>query len=477
MTDNGNTPANARISKSWFDKIPNEIMLHISSFLVEGTDIINLAVAQPDRFLSPTLNVFLLDAERQVGLQAGRSSPELTEDPKDIPLLNIAIQNGFDVGVIRSIVEAYQATHPDSINGIWGQVPRAVAPPLHCAVEAGRAEVISLLLDLGADPQIKFIKVPRTDEQEKCDYEGLAHQECMNGGAVVSSMSTTCDNPLEAAILAGDPPNSNAQNVQAIHDCAMKLFRRVPTLQSSLNTRWLISAARSGMERLIKERLNVLAARDDNDEEKQDFRSTCGTFLGKVSMQGDDNLGELIEYLGGLGGPDRYLIQPVCDQDSYLAGSFYHNDLMRSVVHKGKPNNAASLLKVLLQRGVKIYARDLLDYPTDDRDLAFTKVFIQALKDGKFFKHREDVVPYYMDHLLDHFIARRSIETCKWLISQDCPVKAERITQAADSDEKNAGKSDQFSLEALMRSGIQIDRLSWSDIEDEDEDEDEDDAL
>ncbi|KAI1633721.1 hypothetical protein F4809DRAFT_574548 [Biscogniauxia mediterranea] len=475
MTDNGNSPANAGINKLWFDKIPNEIMLQIISLLMEETDIINLAVAQPDRFLAPTLNVFQLDAEKQVRLQAGRSSPELTEAPEDTPLLNIAVKNGYGVGIIRSIVEAYQVACPDSINGIWGQVPRAVEPPLHCAVEAARVEVISLLLDLGADPQIKFMKVPTTGQQRTCDYEGLAHQECMNGGEVVSSKSTTCENPLEAAITTDIKlwwlPRKRRANI----DCAMELFHRAPSLQPSLNTHWLILASRSGIYDLIKERLDMLAARDDDDEEKQDFRSTCSTFLGRIAIEGKTDAGELIEYLGELGAPN-YLIEPIYDPAVYAKDIIYpgistENSDIRSACNYLHEQNAGSLLKAMIRRGVRLHAEVLRFCILEDRHINFTKFFIPALKDGSFADYPKENVPKYMEELLTAAMAQSADETCKYLISEGCPVTSEHLelairydkaSSARRYDKASSARRYEYTYEAMIRSGMETNGPSLS---------------
>ncbi|KAI1487113.1 hypothetical protein F5X96DRAFT_687602 [Biscogniauxia mediterranea] len=464
MTDNGNSPANAGINKSWFDKIPNELILQIISLLMEETDIINLAVAQPERFLCPTLNVFLLDAEKQVKLQAGRSSPELTEAPEDMPLLNIAVKNGYDVGVIRSIVEAYQVACPDSINGIWGQVPRAVEPPLHCAVQAARVEVISLLLDLGADPQIKFKKVPTTGQQKTCDYEGLPHQECMNGGAVVSSKLTTCENPLQAAIKAGIYlwlPQERKAN------CAMELFHRAPSLQPSLNAHWLIQASRCRMYDLIKERLDMLAARDDDDEEKQDFRSTCSTFLGRMAVEGRADAGELIEYLGELGAPN-HLIEPIYDPAVYAKDIIYPHLIsiefsdIWSACNYLHEENAGSLLKAMIRRGVRLHADVLRFCIFEDRYIIFTKFFIQALKEGSFADYPKENVPKYMERLLTAAMSRSADVICKYLISEGCPVTNEHLEFAIRYDRPRTANKYEYTYEAMIRAGMKTNGPSLS---------------
>ncbi|KAI1502144.1 hypothetical protein F5X99DRAFT_427512 [Biscogniauxia marginata] len=409
--------------KMSFDKVPAEILLGIVSSTEDAADLVNLAISHPERFLTNKFNIFVQDAEKQVTEVAAQAQPSR-------PLLYTAIENGHSVETIRTIVQAYQATHQESIDGIWGSAPSALQPPLHFAVEAGRADLVPLLLDLGANPHIKYSKGPSGAVSRDCDQPGFVHRQCTVAGVVVQR-ETTCDDAIETAVHAAiDLGNSpDEAKLQAIEDCALELTHRGVSLQPSPHYTRLLSAALANMTRLIKAVLGPLAARDDNDQEKRQFRTASHNFLAQVANQPKrDGLEELIEYLGYLGGPNGYLIQI---EDPLPATRPFSRHLVKETLDGGNPRNAASLLKVFLRRGIFTSPDDLVSCAWEDANLSFTKVFYQKLGDGSFNAFMNGPPSHVQEWLLRGAIGGResASQTCKWLIAQGCPT-AEHVKEA-----------------------------------------------
>ncbi|KAI5919614.1 hypothetical protein F4810DRAFT_686267 [Camillea tinctor] len=458
MACNGDSSSNSGMSKSLFDRIPNEIMLEVVSELYEQTDLINLAISQPSRFISPSFNIFEQDAASQAKLQAGRSYPVMEEcvDFQDyLPLLNIAIEKEYSPEVIRSILEAYQKEYPDTINGIWGSTLRAIPPPLHCAIEARRPEIVSLLLDLGANPYIKY-NSPwmnwKDEAEDKCDNEGLAHMDCISNGVVIPSANTTCDNSLEAAIRWGGHYSvfgsvEHNERVAISRNCARELYYRVPSLQAGMNAKWIINAFRSGIEDLVEDRLETLAARDDNDKEKQDFKTTCSTFLAELANSRWSNR-DFISYVADIGAPN-YLIDTISTHRTRYNGE-PHNYAIETC-RGGAMENATGLLEAMARRGVKLDAEPLKPCATSDAFLCFTDVYIQMLKDGVFPDCPKDKVPEFMSDMLLLAIDGMAHGTLQMLIDEGCPVSLKHVEEATKNDWNRFGRR---GMEDVLRSKL-----------------------
>ncbi|KAI0483834.1 hypothetical protein F4859DRAFT_529171 [Xylaria cf. heliscus] len=160
---------------SYFAILPTELLILIIRQL-PVTDRVRVAIAYPEFFMSERLNIFVMDAYKQI------RTPMYVTDPADPEwirgsLVCEAIQEGtFSVDAIARILDFYelvcveQQIHPHAfINATFGSPPnRPLAPgefmrviqlPLHMAVQSGRLDMVRLLIQRGADASRQYIPI------------------------------------------------------------------------------------------------------------------------------------------------------------------------------------------------------------------------------------------------------------------------------------------------------------------------------
>ncbi|KAI1465948.1 FAD-NAD(P)-binding-domain-containing protein [Daldinia caldariorum] len=130
--------------------MPRSALIRIIELLPSESQI-RLALAIPGTFQSPTaVNVFTLDAERQMKYlrrlrRHMRGGPQVT-----LPLLSEAIHDtSLDVNDISQILDGYAAHSGDVLNDMY--LHRGFPPPLVAAIYASRADLVSELINRGAD--------------------------------------------------------------------------------------------------------------------------------------------------------------------------------------------------------------------------------------------------------------------------------------------------------------------------------------
>ncbi|KAI1650157.1 FAD-NAD(P)-binding-domain-containing protein [Daldinia loculata] len=166
--------------------LPMEILLGIVE-LMHPSSRIRLALAIPRVFQSPSfINIFTLDAARQMRDFRAYEPPRRWhggEPPENIPLLQTAIYRTYcDADVISRILDGYAAVAGDVINDIY--MFRGFRPPLVAATYALRPDLLRVLFERGADPNIRwpflFPSPGPTDRQRinRCTIFLESHREC-----------------------------------------------------------------------------------------------------------------------------------------------------------------------------------------------------------------------------------------------------------------------------------------------------------
>ncbi|RYP24688.1 hypothetical protein DL765_000415 [Monosporascus sp. GIB2] len=129
-----------------------------------------LARAEPLTILGQRVQHYNLDADNPVFRDVGpKMNPQETR-----PLLLWCIQNGTPQRIIGDIILAYKGNNPQPFDSIWRNIYPTAKPPLHVAIESGRADVVELLLVIGGDPNVKF----SLDDFNMCSHSGNPHPTC-----------------------------------------------------------------------------------------------------------------------------------------------------------------------------------------------------------------------------------------------------------------------------------------------------------
>ncbi|RYP35131.1 hypothetical protein DL767_003908 [Monosporascus sp. MG133] len=129
-----------------------------------------LARAEPLTISGQRVQHYNLEANNPVFRDVGpKMNPQETR-----PLLLWSIQNGTPQRIIGDIVLAYKGDNPQPFDSIWRNIYPTAKPPLHVAIESGRADVVELLLVIGGDPNVKF----SLDVFNMCFHSGNPHLTC-----------------------------------------------------------------------------------------------------------------------------------------------------------------------------------------------------------------------------------------------------------------------------------------------------------
>ncbi|KAI0844698.1 FAD-NAD(P)-binding-domain-containing protein [Daldinia vernicosa] len=206
--------------------LPVEILLQLIEYL-EPSSRIRLALSIPRIFLSPNLNIFTLDAVRQMrDFRVHEPTRRYGNEPRDdIPLLQTAIYRPYcDANVIRRILDGYSAVEGDVINDIY--IFRGFRPPLVAAVYAVRPDILRVLFERGADPTIRwstlFPEVPTTGWREghHCTLVWESHRECQPPAEVRrrSRISYTCPDLYAHALQSYDRRRAHTRIPKRIAD-------------------------------------------------------------------------------------------------------------------------------------------------------------------------------------------------------------------------------------------------------------------
>ncbi|KAI1346954.1 hypothetical protein F5Y01DRAFT_319204 [Xylaria sp. FL0043] len=197
--------SNSCESTTWLDQ-PLDVLMEIMSHC-DKVDRINLAMANPEVFLGPQLNIFVVDAQRLVQLADQISDDDSDETEisttnqgvnDDVPFLQVAIENDMSFPVIRKILAEYRSVCPDAINGAWGRSSVPYDLPLIKATALGKVHIVSLLLDEGADPFVHSEGCKGFDPQYKTSMEAAFRAAQRRGAGITQSY---CDSLEDCALL------------------------------------------------------------------------------------------------------------------------------------------------------------------------------------------------------------------------------------------------------------------------------------
>ncbi|KAI1269209.1 hypothetical protein F5Y18DRAFT_439753 [Xylariaceae sp. FL1019] len=219
------------IQAKGFDLIPREI-IHRTVSKLGPLDRINLALSSPRLFLSENYNIWDMEAHDQASAQeeidsslgksrSYRFAERLHVEPTRVPLIYAAIKNNVAVSVIRDMVHAYKPVCGNSIvSGFWGIHPSKNPPPLITAGEAGRLDVVTLLLDEGADPNTLY-----GSNHVACSHSDLTHNWCHppRGVGQRHHCRTVLNHILHSPIIKSLPPGCPAHEVT--QDIAILLWK------------------------------------------------------------------------------------------------------------------------------------------------------------------------------------------------------------------------------------------------------------
>ncbi|KAI0151842.1 hypothetical protein GGR57DRAFT_503767 [Xylariaceae sp. FL1272] len=212
-----------------FGLIPSEIIRRIFSIL-RPMDRINLALSSPRVFLSENYDMLDAEAHEQALAQVlsegdawyfSRYLERLYNEPIRVPIIYAAIKNSVEVSVIKDLIHAYKPVCGDNIvSGFWGPYPSKNPPLLITAGESGRLDVVSLLLEEGADPNALY-----GSNHVACSHAGFTHNWCHppRGVAQRHHCRTVLNHILHSPKIKTLPPGCPAHEVT--EDIAVLLWK------------------------------------------------------------------------------------------------------------------------------------------------------------------------------------------------------------------------------------------------------------
>ncbi|KAI1301081.1 hypothetical protein F5Y03DRAFT_408035 [Xylaria venustula] len=257
---------------TWLDQTP-EILLDIISKL-DQQSLIDLAIAYPEIFLGPKLNIFLLDAEYLLKFQTtgttvfGARTRMITDEEVEFmteveyftrtkPLLHTAIENNTSIPVIREILAAYKSVCPTSTDGIWGVTHVSLTTPLGLAARLRSPHIVSLLLHEGADPSVHY------GGDDNFSLYRFPHQQCD------SQDGTDCFTAMRAAYHEATSdiwrnPLNPSSSFYALEDCVLMIHDSgvpFPEANEADNNDKLLPSLKVNFLRVVKAILGLKSSR------------------------------------------------------------------------------------------------------------------------------------------------------------------------------------------------------------------------
>ncbi|GAP92583.1 hypothetical protein SAMD00023353_8600100 [Rosellinia necatrix] len=398
-------------NNSWLNITP-DILLGIVARL-DHISRINVAIAYPGIFLRPGFNIFLQDAEQQLRRQEiQRLTPFPYIERHDMrALIYTAIEQDVDLPVIKDMLDTYKSICPTSIDGIWGEYLTAVRPPLAFAAVLGKPQIVSLLVDEGADPFLYSCRPNINDISSmiphSCVLSGFVHARCQSDGLRMErSLCTTAMTGIFLLEIYPREPDG------AIHmrreECAARLYiRGVPIpwgpepedgVPDITLYRQLANPVRARFLRLVKVILEPLIPDRGGDPEFNNL--LLFALQTAVDFQAYDNNIEMIKYLVDIGAP---LTAP---------GDQVYRTLAVDSANNGNLKTAKYLLDLYLERGLTFEDMGFIITKHEDT-LALVQTLYRLLG-------RSSGRPAHIHHaeLLTDAIYARDIPSVGWLIEQ-----------------------------------------------------------
>ncbi|KAI0403301.1 hypothetical protein F4802DRAFT_616919 [Xylaria palmicola] len=391
-------------------ELPPEIMLGVVSQL-KPLDRINLATSCPALFLRPGFNLFVQCAEKQV---AQWTSPDET-------LLPVAIKNNISIPVIRDIIRAYKSVRPESIDGDWGQTPPTFPPPIHLAVKSGRPEVVSLLLDEGADPERhftrnKYLLAVRAD----CSLSHYNHSVCQDIYGVPIGVTSNCATAMSLCFYLSYPfPYAHVDNM-LLEECALVLHEKGAPAVSGYRyfddplLQRLFFPFQARFHRLVKAILDPLVPLRQGQD---DFRTLLGTALRTACnfrpMHEDDDR-STIAYLISIGAP----IVAAFEEPNGEIPTF-HNTLMHAATACSAMTTATILMNAASDQGLSYDYHRLDIWHLCRRPLLFVQALAENMRtNGGFIEGKEASTKELHKWLCGQLVKLGFILASQWMIDE-----------------------------------------------------------
>ncbi|KAH9886524.1 hypothetical protein F4778DRAFT_758141 [Xylariomycetidae sp. FL2044] len=347
--------------------IPIEIQLEMLSAMDTG-DKINLAVADPAHFLSDSLHIFNLEARARLELEERRRRTPFTEDPDDWPILQVAIRDDHDLDTIKQILDAFfhaalrgvpeEAERPRIVDGDFGGggAPSTCPPPIHVAASRGRSDIITYLLEQGANPRLKHSRIYQPHGTETlrgdivaidvgCHRSGAVHEACLvSGGEELPTdvWETACCNAFELAMRGA------AVAVRAGHETTKRRCQEaaltlsaqggmLPDLREGEVADRLAWLAVADLGSLIRTLLEPVLALDEFDDFRWVVREGLAEALHEIVVYGPNGgVGEAIHAMVSTGnrlGIWEYLPLEVILRRAVEEGNVVNAAALRSAEH------------------------------------------------------------------------------------------------------------------------------------------------
>ncbi|RYP40689.1 hypothetical protein DL767_001547 [Monosporascus sp. MG133] len=384
-------------------RIPKEILIEILANMGPAEQV-NLARAGSQHFLTETFHLYVEDARIQLRWQRAPEgvAPRL--------ILLGAIENGIPVGNIRQIVEAYMNVYAQGIDQIWGAIHSSHPPPLHVAIQNGRNDVVEMLLQLGANPDIRYWSYQ--DWPNGCIHEGVTHRECVGPNG---PMARTCDDVVRWALRHAGNHVRYSEVHRGIENSLLALMRRgysFDVFTGGLNPR--ISedcsmALRANLANAVRTVLDDIVLRAGDDRQRRSLQQMPLTLLYAVCSYGQDGKEALIAWFFQHGVALR---GPV--------------NVVEAVVEQGKHRNAAFLLREQIRQDM--FSHYDVGYISAivirDQHLDLTRAIVEALDHsaqmGRVLTSQRDGMRYtpgqVLSILLQNAVRWDAPETVKWLL-------------------------------------------------------------
>ncbi|KAI3321087.1 hypothetical protein HD806DRAFT_537741 [Xylariaceae sp. AK1471] len=423
-----------------FDKLPNDILVQLIP-LMDPSSRLNLALAYPERFLNedPVVgayicNMFKYDAEQQVLKHNCQTS---VEEDYTKPILYAAIDSDAEISLVGKIVKYYKDECPTSISGIWGQYPAKFPPPLFFAATLGKPEVVSLLLDEGADPTSKY-----GNKWEGTPLTGTAFEAAIDAGFRLASQGSI--------------------KHQAIEDCALILYDRGLSIKDhviqlrTLDLGSLVAqAVKAGFLKLTKAILDQTAHITKEDLKQYVLYPSLSV---ACTFQASDDYRDMIEYLLSIGAP---LADPVLQRQSPFGpiidpiqrhGPCYRfcDTHVRSAIDIGHAKTATFLLNLYVDQNIRLDFGDSSSIQTENFgiSLAFVQALYRAM-DREVNNSEKVERNWFHEKLLSWLITGGSKSAAtEWLIGQGVS-DVWHVWQAVE--EKNRA-----AIDALLQAGHSV---------------------
>ncbi|KAI0877397.1 hypothetical protein GGS24DRAFT_447653 [Hypoxylon argillaceum] len=317
------------------------------------------------------------------------------------------------------MLRAYVSACPTSIDGVWSSYLTTLPPPLTFAAELGRPQVVSLLLDHGADPY-------RSDGtaifgssfcSHGCNLLGFNHK-CPRQDAPGYAIDTASTTAMSAVLHAGFRLRPGSTEHQATEECAMVLYSRGVALPFDfvvLSTRYFAlrqqvqKPIKAGFLRLIRAFIDPVASREQGGTA---FRIALYYMLQTACefQYSDDHRG-VIDYLLEIGAPLAY-------PDSVETIYFLRTNAYRMIARFDHPMTGVFFINLYIEQHMSFDFENMALYGSTHY-LEYTQALYRLMSTGnQFFAGERVSAKRLHDFLLLEAINNFEYPAIAWLTEQ-----------------------------------------------------------